>query len=256
MAEDSAPTPRRQHGHSRAYILERLRRENRTDLADAVERDEVSAFSVAVSLGWTKRPPTLAAVTHQARKRRHRFQALDGSLSAGQLMELQYGPGSAGSNFSSKEELADAWQRARERLLEQSRPGHRPMGWWAFETELEHPGYYLERSTLWRATGVLSESERAALEADWKAAFAEAAQDDFTLNDGSGELLMGDCARAAHYAHHDIPTTLIKRWEKAERRRRARQLAAPSVELEAAVIKYRRTARTSQPRLPDTSYEP
>src|SRR5262249_17200900 len=235
MAEDPPATQRRQHGHSRAYILDRLRRENRTDLADAVERDEVSAFSVAVSLGWTKRPPTLAAVTHQARKRRHRFQAIDGSLSPGQLMELQYGPNPTGSYFASKEELFAGWQRARERLVEQSRAGHRPMGWWAFDTDLEYPGYYLERSTLWRMPGVISADERTVLEGEWKAEFAEAQDPDFTVNDGTG-ILAGDCARAAHYRHHDIPRELVRRWSAAARRRRrarATQSAAPPEEVAA-----------------------
>src|SRR5262249_32768364 len=224
MAEDPPATQRRQHGHSRAYILDRLKRENRVDLADAIERDEVSAFSVAVSLGWTKRPPTLAAVTHQARKRRQRFQALDGDLRPAQMMELQYGPNpSMGSCFASREELVDAWQQARDRLLEQSNPGRRPQAYYEFEFDGPRPPYDLERSTLWRM-GLLSVDEKAALEAEWKAAFQEARAPDFTVNDGSGELLKGDCARAVHYAWADIPRELVKRWLAAARRRRARAI--------------------------------
>ena len=50
-----------------------------------------------------------------------------------------------------------------------------------------------------------------------------AQSDDLTLSEGGGELLKGDCARTAHYAHHDIPRELVRRWSAAERRRRARQ---------------------------------
>ena len=229
MAEDSPVTPRRQHGHSRAYILDRLRRENRTDLAAAVEAGTVSAFAAAVQCGWTRRPPTLAAVTHQARKRRHRFQAIDGDLSSGQMMELQYGPSpSAGSLFGSREELIGAWQRARERLLEGCQPGRRVMAWWEFDAgDLKYPGYDRERSMLWRANK-LTEAERAELEREWKADFQEAQSGDFTLHDGS-DILVGDCARAEHYRHNDIPRELVRRWEKAERRRRSREKAPDAV---------------------------
>jgi len=233
MAEDSAPTPRRQHGHSRAYILDRLRRENRTDLAAAVEAGVVSAFSAAVSLGWTKRPPAVGGSdTHQARKRRHRFQALDGSLSAGQLMELQYGPNpSAGSLFGSREELERAWRRSRERLMEGCRPGRRVMGWWEFEATIPYPGRDLERGVLWRSN-VLGAEEKAELEAWWRQEFAKAHAPDFFVHTGD-EVLHGDAAIEAHLRWADCPRELARRWKKAERRRRARQ-QAPSAEVVAA----------------------
>jgi len=69
---------------------------------------------------------------------------------------------------------------------------------------------------------VLAAEEKAKLEHEWKMEFERAQAPDFTLNDGGGELLVGDCARAAHYAWADIPTVLIRRWEKAERRRRSK----------------------------------
>src|SRR5262245_27235877 len=115
-----------------------------------------------------------------------------GALTISQLMELQYGPNPSGSYFASKEELFAGWQRARERLLEQSRPGYRPMGWWAFDTDVRYPGYYLERSTLWRMPGVISAEERVTLEHEWKAAFAEARG-------------MTARERREHFEHHDIP---------------------------------------------------
>jgi len=73
----------------------------------------------------------------------------------------------------------------------------------------------------------LSADEKVTLEHEWKAAFQEAWAHDFTLNNGSGELLRGDCARAAHYEHHDIPRELVRRWEKAARRRRTRAERQP-----------------------------
>jgi hypothetical protein len=220
MAEDSPATSRRQHGHSRAYILDRLKRENQTDLAAAVEAGTVSAFAAAVQCGWTKRPPSAAAVTHQARKRQLGFQAIEGGLSSGQKMELIYGPNSSqGSLFNSREELVQAWAACRDELLARANAGRRPAGFYEFEFDGRRPPYDTERSTLWRM-GLLSADEKAVLEAEWKAGFEEAQAPDFTLNDGGSELLRGDCARAAHYAHHDIPRELIRRWEKAARRRR------------------------------------
>jgi hypothetical protein len=222
MAEDPPANPRRQHGHSRAYILDRLKRENQTDLAAAVEAGTVSAFAAAVQCGWTKRPPSAAAITHQARKRRQRFQAIDGELSAGQKMELIYGPSpSQGSLFNSREELVQAWAACRDELLERANAGRRPAGFYEFEFDGRRPPYDTERSTLWRMD-LLFETEKATLEREWRVAFQEAQLDDFTLNDGSGEILRGDCARVAHYAWADIPRELVRRWEKAERRRRSR----------------------------------
>jgi hypothetical protein len=138
-------------------------------------------------------------------------------------LELWLGPNpNSGSVFTSREELNDAWERAREKMMASLSPGRRAMGWWEFDAEgLKHPGYDLERCILWRA-GKLTADEKATLEAEWKAAFAEAQASDFMLNDGSGELLKGDCARQAHYHHHDIPRELIRRWEAAARRRRPR----------------------------------
>jgi hypothetical protein len=236
MAEDPPATQRRQHGHSRAYILDRLRRENQTELAAAVEAGTLSAFSAAVQCGWTRRPSTVAAVTHQARKRQVRLRAIEGELGPGEKMELIYGPSPAmGSCFDSREALQAAWTAARGELMQRANPGRRAAAFYEFEWPEPHrPPYAEERSTLWRR-GMLTEAERITLEAEWKAAFAEAQAPDFTLNDGSGEILVGDCARAAHYAHHDIPREEIKRWSAAARRRRARQQRAPSEETVAAV---------------------
>jgi hypothetical protein len=232
MAEDPPVTPRRQHGHSRAYILDRLKRENRTDLAAGVEAGTVSAFAAAVQCGWTKRPPSAATVTHQARKRRLGFQAIEGGLSAGQMMELWLGPNpSQGSLFGSREELVQAWEQNRDEVMRQwGSRGRRPAGYYEFEWDGPRPPYATERSSLWRA-GVFSEAECAELEAEWKREFATAQAPDFTLNNGDAELLRGDCARLAYYRHHDIPRELVRRWEKAARRRRSRMVREKALDV-------------------------
>jgi hypothetical protein len=200
-----------------------LKRENLTELAAAVEAGDLSAFAAGVQCGWIKRSPTLAAVTHQARKRQVRLQAITGEYSPGEKMELIYGPNpSQGSLFNSREELVAAWAACRDELLERANPGRRPQGFYEFEfSGPRRPPYDTERSTLWKM-GLLRADEKAALETEWKAAFQEAQPDDFTVTDGPGELLHGDFARAAHYAHHDIPPALVKRWSAAARRRRAK----------------------------------
>jgi hypothetical protein len=162
-----------------------------------------------------------------------------GELSAGQKMELIYGPNpSQGSLFNSREELVQAWTACRDELLERANPGRRPCAYYEFEFDGNRPPYDLERSTLWRKN-LLRVDERVELEREWKAEFETAQAPDFTLNDGSGELLKGDCARAEYYRHHDIPRELVKRWEKAERRRRLRRARGerPAPVEEAAAVK-------------------
>ena len=86
------------------------------------------------------------------------------------------------------------------------------MAWWEFDAgDLEHPGRDREQSTLWRA-GVLSESERAEVEAEWRREF------DVTRGKSARE-------RREHYEFHDIPDELIERWQGTRKRRR-RQAAA------------------------------
>lgn len=52
------------------YIKDRLRRAQRFDLIEAIERGEVSAYSIAVELGWHKRRPTLGTGSENQAKRR------------------------------------------------------------------------------------------------------------------------------------------------------------------------------------------
>jgi hypothetical protein len=88
------------------------------------------------------------------------------------------------------------------------------MGWWEFETDLAHPGYFHERSTLWRA-GVLTEAERAEVEHAWRVEF-DAARG------------MDARERREHLEHHDVPVELIEAWA-GERRKRTKP--SPPVEV-------------------------
>jgi hypothetical protein len=154
-----------------------------------------------------------------------------GHVTPPQWQELWLGPG-AKSVFTSREELYDAWQRVRERMLTSLSPGRRPQAFYEFEYDGRRPPYDLERSTLWRE-GLLTEAEKIALERDWKAEFEKAQAPDFTLNDGH-EVLRGELAQAAHYRWADIPRELARRWTAARKRRNGRQPAAPSEEAAAA----------------------
>ena len=157
-------------------------------------------------------------------------------LTLSELQELWLGANpSQGSHFRTREELVAAWEAGRAVVMRLwGSHGRRPMAWWEFDAgELKHPGYDRERSTLWKA-GVLSDVETIDLMAEWRREFEKAQAPDFTLNNGDAELLKGDCARAAHYAHHDIPRELIRRWEKTARRRRARAERQPEAPAQEA----------------------
>jgi len=209
------PTGRQQnpkHGNSVAYIVSRLERDGRHDLVQAIRDERVSAFAVAAELGWVTRPPTLRALTNQAKRRQGQFRAITGEgLSAGQAMELWLGPNhsSSGSLFNSREELVQAWTEHRDEIMRQwGSHGRRPAAYYEFEWDGPRPPYATERSTLWRAPGVLSESERIEVETEWQREFAAA---------------RGKSARERreHYEFHDIPNELVERWQ-GERRRRSK----------------------------------
>src|SRR6516225_3511843 len=98
-------------------------------------------------------------------------------LTLSELQELWLGAHpSTGSYFRSREELVAAWQAGRAVVMRLwGSHGRRPRGWWEFESGgLTHPGYFHERSVLWRAPGVLSAAERAELEDAWAVEFAAA----------------------------------------------------------------------------------
>jgi hypothetical protein len=66
-------------GTSRDYIIARLQREECFDLVDAILTRKISAYAVAVELGWVKRRKTLGTGSeNQARKRAFDIRALIG----------------------------------------------------------------------------------------------------------------------------------------------------------------------------------
>jgi hypothetical protein len=202
-----------------------MRREGRADLADAAESGAVSAFSAAVSCGITKRPASAAATTHQAKKRELKLRAITGEgTSAGQLMEMQYGPSASGSFFKSREQLVEAWETHGPEIMARCAPGRRPAIWYemAAPPDLPRVSYFHERSALWKA-GMLEPEEKAVLEAEWKLEFEKTCAEGFTFHGGEGEILRGDAARAAAHVFEDIPPALLRRWEAARKRRRAKK---------------------------------
>jgi hypothetical protein len=67
----------RQYGSSRSYIIDRLKRENLLALVGAVEAGRVSAYAIAIELGWIRRRPTLGTGSeNQATRRRHQLNTL------------------------------------------------------------------------------------------------------------------------------------------------------------------------------------
>jgi len=208
------------HGTSKRYITERLQREGHTALFEAVQSGQITALTAAVELGWVQRPLLKGGSTHRAHRRDFELRAIAGELSPGALMELWLGPNPSGSYFDSREALVEAWRTYRAEIMARwGSHGRRPAGFYEFEWNGPRPAYAVERSTLWRAAGVLAESERVELEDRWKTEF---------------DAVRGKDARARreHYEHHDIPDELIEAWTAA-RRRPKRQPAAPSEEAAA-----------------------
>ena len=209
-------------GVRRDYIVRRLQRDGHDDLAQAILAGHVSGYSIAVQLGWTTRAEPIGTGSINASKRRqYRLRTLMNGgalprtgagdidscgLTYSELQELWLGPCN-GSVFDTPEQLRDAWVRGRDVVMRLwGSGGRRPQAWWCFDAPglgLTWPGYDRERSTLWRAAGVLSEAERGELESEWKAEF------DATRG-------MDVRARREHFAHHDVPDELIERWQ-AER---------------------------------------
>jgi hypothetical protein len=138
-------------------------------------------------------------------------------------MELWLGPSHNGSLFRDREELAQAWELARDYMLKTfGRPGRRPLAWWAFEATVPYPGYDRETSVLYEI-GALDADERAALERRWRVEFESAFDPDFFVAVSPSEILEGPPARRVQFASVDIPRSLVKAWT-AKRKRRARAI--------------------------------
>src|SRR5262249_28550004 len=124
-----------------------------------------------------------AAGLNAAKRRQHQLRALTGEgLSAGQMMELKFGPGAQGSLFSSSEELRHGWEASRDEIMRGSSGGHRAQAWWCFDAPslaLEWPGYFNEQSYLFDHNA-LGEEECAELVAFWRREFERAYDPDFS----------------------------------------------------------------------------
>jgi hypothetical protein len=71
--------PRRQQGHSRHYILERLKREGLHAWVAAVASGKISCYAAACELGWTTRRPTKRGQnSNQSKRRRFNISKLIG----------------------------------------------------------------------------------------------------------------------------------------------------------------------------------
>src|SRR5262249_49905285 len=122
-------------------------------------------------------------------------------LTLSELQELWLGPNlTSGSLFRSREELVEAWEASRAVVMRLwGSHGRRPMIWWELAAgELQHPGYFRERSYLYEH-GILSQEERVELEAEWREAF---------------DAARGKSAKERREAYEfaDIPNELIERW--------------------------------------------
>jgi hypothetical protein len=176
----------------------------------------VSALTIAIELGWTRRPEPLGLGSgNAARRRQHQLKALAGDgLSGNQLQELWLGPPSPNSSyFSSREELEQAWETHRDEVMRLwANNGRRPQAWWCFDAPglgLQWPGRDCERSYLY-AVGALSDAECAELVRFWRC--------EFDRN-----------RKPAHLDWADVPVSLRQQWQ-AECRRRGRR-SAPAAEV-------------------------
>ena len=174
----------RQNGTSRAYLIERLRREGRADLVAAIESGQVSAYAVAIELGWVTRHPTLGTgSTNQAKRREHELNNVMREPSApetppdrlnhAQDMSLTYGDLPGREAFASYQARREAWLRHRDELLRYCVAGQRPQAWWDYDSPVPYPGRDYAGAALYEA-GLLSESELATLMAKWREEFEKA----------------------------------------------------------------------------------
>jgi hypothetical protein len=191
-------------GGRRDYILARLERDGRHDLAEAIREGRVSALTIAVEMGWTKRPETLGLGSGNAAKRRqHQLRALTGDKRLRAYQELWLGPGNDGSIYNSPEELRASWEENRPEVMRiWATNGKRPMAWWYFDAPglgLKWPGYDRQQSYLYDHN-VLSEEERTQLLAFWRR--------EFDHNQSP-----------VHLDWADVPASLRRRWMTARKRR-------------------------------------
>jgi hypothetical protein len=228
MPDDLTPPARKQHGHSRSYILARLAREGRSDLVAAVAEGKISAYTAGETAKFFRRPAPLGnGSPNEAKRRRHLLSQVErpteldaGKLSSAQEWFLRFGPKDAyDSAFSSEEAVIAAWAQHRERILADYTIGRRPWAWRVLDpsgSKLRWRGYDHERADLWRA-GILGAAERIELERQWRKDFEKAHSPAFSFCSGPNSFLNGEAAKRAHFEWADVPQELVRRWT-AERR--------------------------------------
>jgi hypothetical protein len=159
------------------------------------------------------------------------------SLDHWQRAFLIYGPDRRWADaFADEQEVCEAWNYHRARILTSYRHGRRPWAWWAFESgDLRYPGHDRERAILFEA-GLLGEEEREQLVAHWRAHFVQAQQPGFMFcighakpGDTFATWLEGSAARKAHYRWSGIPRSLLKEWLRG-RSRSVRSKTVPARE--------------------------
>jgi hypothetical protein len=218
--ESSSPT---KNGTGRAYIINRLKRAGHVDWLQAIQDGKVSAFAVAVTLGWAKRPPTRSGARANQAKRRHhvmlaeeRLRISDGrdlqpngnrhncasltpdELTSDQRTFLLYGPDDRVEHaFDTESQVEAAWQRHRDVLLACCQPGRRPWGWRVFDRpEIRWVDYEHEQALNWRAGNVLTPEEKIQVETMWREDFER------------GRDLKS------------VPRELVRQWKKAQRQQK------------------------------------
>jgi hypothetical protein len=141
--------PSRPQGNSRQAILRRLRRDHEP-LYELVLDGQLSPHRAAIAAGFRKKPgPRVKRPADQPEPATHAV-----------LQELWLGASHHGSVFETREQLEQAWARHRDEVMRLwARGGHRPRGFWEFETDLEYPGYDREPGFLFQH-GLLSAEER------------------------------------------------------------------------------------------------
>jgi hypothetical protein len=133
---------------------------------------------------------------------------------------LRYGPRDDADDDAFADEAAAraAWEENRESILAWYQSGRRPWAWRAFDRpDVSWRGYAREQSILW-AAGVLGAEEKVAVERLWFNEFTKAQDANFFHCLGPDRFLKGDEARKAHYRAVDIPSELIRRWERRQRK--------------------------------------
>jgi hypothetical protein len=140
-------------------------------------------------------------------------------LSFFEELSLEYGEAAHRPTFASDTERQAAWARHRNHLMRRWRHGWRSQAWWDYEAPIPLPrDQEYEKAALWEAN-LLSDAERAELEACWREEFERAQEPAFQhcighkkQGDTFATWLSGVAAKRAHYKWAGIPRELIRRW--------------------------------------------